>query len=236
MRLRRVVFARRGAVLCLSLALGACMTPASRTPGPAGPTAAFWRDPPRCVVVLPVVAEGEVSARMAEHALARHLSGRVATVLGPDARDRLTRHLALGLGDAAGSAYDRFRVAKGPKAARKRFADLTGCGYAAALSLHATRRFALVWGEARVELALRIVDLRDGTVLWQGRQRASRGAGGLPASPVGLALAMGQAGHFVADGDLLASVLDDGLRALLAGLPDMRGAPSALPPSLGPIP
>ncbi|WPZ32205.1 hypothetical protein T8K17_13235 [Thalassobaculum sp. OXR-137] len=203
------------------------------------------------MAILPAAASGEIAARVAEHALTRHLSGRVDTVIGPEARDRLTRRLALDLAPAAfpefsqdasldsGVPYDDFRVTERQSVERKRFAERVGCGHGAELSVHATRTFAVVWSVAQVDLALRLVDLRHGVTLWRSRHRASRGAGGVPASPVGLALALGQAGLFVADRDLLASVLDDGLRAVLRDLPDMRGhphSPPPVPPPPGPIP
>lgn len=232
MRLIRAAPIWRGLVLGALVLLPACLA----VPAPErieGPTADFWRDPPTCVVVLPAAASGEIPAREAEHALARHLSGRVETVIGPDGRDRLTRRLAIDLAPG-----DQIRVAERRLVERERFAERAGCGHGAELSVTATRTFAVVWSAAQVDLALRIVDLRHGGTLWRARHRASRGAGGVPASPVGLALALGQAGLFVADRDLPASVLDDGLRALLRGLPDMRGGgmPQPLPQPLPPRP
>lgn len=205
-----------GAALLLWL-LGACMhsgrddPPERGVPPVSGPAVGFWRALPDCVVVLPArVIAGEaaaVDARTAERAFARHLSDRVAVVIGPDRRAAVTRERALDL--------------RHPED-RARYAALSGCGYGADLALGGGRRYAVIWTEARVVLDARLIDLKTGAVIWRGRHRARRGDGGLPVSPIGLAVAVGRAGGLADDGDLMVSVLADGLRALVASLPDIR--------------
>lgn len=197
--------------------LGACVHPGMDDPPlrddppVSGATLGYWRALPDCVVVLParVAVSGAVavSARTAERALARHLSDRVADVIGPDRRAAVTRERALDLRDPDD---------------RARYAALTGCAHGADLALGVGRRYAVIWTEATVVLDARLIELETGAVIWRGRHRERRGDGGLPVSPVGLAVAIGRAGGLAADGDLMASVLADGLRALVSTLPDIR--------------
>lgn len=171
---------------------------------------AFWRRAPDCVLVLPATTDatgGAVSPRSVERALATHLSGRVARVIGPDRRTAETRYLAL----------DLHRPED-----RARYAELSGCGHGVELSVAGGRSFALVWAGATLSLEASLVDLASGAVLWTARHRASRGDGGLPTSPLGLLVAVGRAGRIATDRNLTASVLADGLRALTASLPDTR--------------
>lgn len=195
------------AVLCAA-GLSACITVA--TPGPPVPpvvSAAFWRAAPECVVVLPAGAAGEVGARAAERAFARHLFGRFDSVIGPDRRDADTRSLALDLRHPGDRAH---------------YARASGCRHGAELAVAGGRSFAVIWADASLDLEARLLDLRTGDIIWSARHRASRGSGGLPTTPLGFLVVVGQAGAFAADADLVPSVLDDGLRALVATLPDIR--------------
>ena len=245
-RLCRAAGCAAGLGISLAAGLGACVSAPGPPPVAHRVTAGFWHDPPACVVILPAAVRGEISARSAERALARHLSGRVAGVIGPDARDRLTRHWALDLTSepaadpapflaAVEHPWQKNRRTNSPSAARKRFAERAGCPHGLALTLRSARHFALVWSEARIDLRARLIDLCTGDALWQADHRVSRGDGGLPTSPVGVALAVGRAGLFVAGPDLLASVLDDGLRALMATLPDTRTYSAAPPSGVPPV-
>lgn len=200
--------------------LGACMAGTARPPPEHGLEAGFWLDPPDCVVVLPGTASGAIAARAADRAFARHLSGRVAAVVGPDRRDAEIRDLALDLSHPVD---------------RARYADLTGCAHGAELVLTGDRTYAVIWAEAAVTLKARLLDLATGAVLWRARYRTARGDGGLPASPLGFAFAMGRAGVLAADDDLLPSVLDDGLRALVATLPDSRDYATSRNSSVRPL-
>lgn len=190
--------------LAMSVCLTACIAPVLRSPVEHDLAENFWRNPPVCVVVVPAVVAGEVPHRLAERALARHLFGRVAVVVGPDRRDAEARHLALDLTHPED---------------RARYGALAGCRHGAELELVGGRSYAVIWAEAAFDLKARLIDLATGDIVWSARHRASRSNGGLPISPVGLVVAAGQAGAFVADGDLLPSVLEDGLRALMATLP-----------------
>jgi len=198
---------RLTAIVALCIGLAGCVTPspASRVDHVLDPR--FWRAPPHCAVVLPAGVRGEVRTRAAERALARHLSGRVDAVIGPDRRDATLRRLGLDLGHPPD---------------RRVFAAASGCRHGVELMLAGGRAFALIWAEARMDLEARMIDLEDGEVMWRARHRASRATGGLPTSPLGLLVSVGRAGTFAADADLVPSVLDDGLRALIATLPDTR--------------
>ncbi|MCR9073113.1 MAG: DUF799 domain-containing protein [Alphaproteobacteria bacterium] len=193
-----------GPFVCL---LGACMAATGGTPPEHRVEAAFWTAPPECVVVLPAMVSGPLDVRAAERAFFRHLVGRIAVVVGPDRRDAETRALALDLrhpGD------------------RRRYADLTGCRHGVDLTVSGDRAYAVIWTEGSIALDAALIDLATGSTLWRSRHRATRGDGGLPTSPVGLAMALGRAGRLASDGELMPSVLDDALRRLVATLPDTR--------------
>lgn len=214
------------ALLPFLLLVGACVAPGARAPADHLVLPGFWDDPPDCVVVLPMAGaagaadESGLSAMAVERALARHLFGRTGSVIGPDRRDADAGRLALDLrhpGD------------------RARYADLAACRHGAELTVAGGRGYAVVWAEVSIDLKARLIDLATGTTLWQARHHGSRGDGGVPASPLGLALAVGQASMFATDGDVLSSVLDDGLRALVATLPDTRAYAASRNSSVRPL-
>ncbi len=106
----------------------------------------------------------------------------------------------------------------------------TGCawrrrsaaGSAAVSRLRGGRAWGLVWSETRIAVEVAILAFADGRPRWRGAAVARRGGGGLPLSPVSALLATGLAAQAVLDDGVLPSVLDDALRAALAGLPDLR--------------
>jgi hypothetical protein len=196
----------RVTVVLIALLVAGCV-PLAADPPVYTLSDALWRAAPDCVVVLPAGTAGEVAAQHAERAFARHLSGRIAQVIGPGRRTREARHLGLDLrhpGD------------------RTAYADLVGCRHGAEFRLAGGRSWALIWAEAAIDMEARLLELTTGRVLWEARHRVARQQGGLPISPVGLLIAAGTTGAFVAQADLVPSVLDDGLRALVATLPDLR--------------
>lgn len=201
--------------LAVAIALAACAPVATPIAGPGGnaddgaAASSLWYDPPACVVVMPIAAVPALGLAPAavEAALARQLAGHVDRVVGPDRRAALTRRLGLDL-DHPGD--------------RRRFATLTGCRHAALARIDGGHSWAVVWSETRVGLALAVLRLDDGRALWRGGGSARRGDGGLPLSPLSVAVGAGLAARAALDRDRVASVLDDALRAALLRLPDFR--------------
>lgn len=196
--------------LAAALGLAAC-APATQMPAveTGGSTPGLWANPPDCVTVMRIEVDPVVGlpAPAIEAAVARHLSGRVETVIGPARREALTRRLGLDLNHAGD---------------RERFAALTGCRHAALARVWGGRAWAVVWSEAQIGVDLAIVGLAEGRPGWQTRRVARRGDGGLPLSPVSAVMATGLAARAALDGGVMESVLDDALRAAAADLPDFR--------------
>lgn len=172
---------------------------------------AFYDDPPRCAFVLPTQGpKAQVGrARIVETALARQLSHRLERVIGPDRRDRLSRRLAIDPSTSSG---------------RKRFAAVTKCAGAVEVSTKGMETtFVVVWAQARLEMAARLIRASDGTELWRGHHSASRSEGSFPLSPVSLPMGAFSASRFHGDNDVLPSMADDVARRIVASLPDTRG-------------
>lgn len=175
----------------------------------AGPTGEFFKDPPRCVVVLSAPSVGHVVAaeRMAE-ALARHLSGRFNRVIQPGERRRLVRRMAVDLSHPADARH---------------FAAAQACpGLLRWQILRAGEDNAVVWSQKHLSLSAELVRARDGAVLWRAGAAAERSSGDPPLSLFSLPLALIRAAEFQTDDDAVASMLDDVARRLFASLPDVR--------------
>lgn len=217
-----VPWARRALTLLAMVAAHACapqmVTPPDMTPvrgaGGAGygPRDAFMRDPPACVVALPLKSPGrpELATRDVEASVERFLAIRFDRVLAGRNRDRQARHLALDL------ERPRDLVI---------FAARTGCHHALSVKMGGGGlSYAVIWAERRVELELRLSRIGDrGSLLWSGRAGGSRGDGGLPFSPLGIAGAMFRAGQVASARDQGLSLVDDLLRRIMTSLPDVRG-------------
>ncbi len=175
-------------------------------------TRAFYESPPRCAFILPSQGEAAKSrpGRMIEEAAARQLSFRIERVIGPDHRDRLTRELAIDPTTPKG---------------RMRFAQATGCDTAVEIVTNGLETtFVVVWAQAKLHLAMRLVRARDGKELWRAAHVASRSEGTIPLSPVSFPIGAFSAGRFHGDDDVFPSMADDVARRIVASLPDTRGA------------
>ncbi len=170
----------------------------------------FYRDPPYCVVVLPIRVDGRPVAfsGVVERTLARHLADRVERVIGPMERDHLVRDLAVDLSDER----DRRTFARQQRCAHTVEAEPWRDG----------DTYALFWSEARIGLDVRMRRARDGFVVWRARHAATRSEGGLPTSVIGAALNLFAAGAQHADPDVRLSVADDAVRRIVVSLPDTR--------------
>ncbi len=175
----------------------------------AGPTDAFYSDPPQCVVVLAGPAKAGIAAgdRIAA-ALARQLSGRVAKVIHPLQRRRMERELAVDLDH--------------PDDARH-FAAAANCpAYLRWQVLDAGFDQTPVWSRKHLLIGAELIRAADGAILWRAQSAAARSSGDVPLSVFSLPLALVRSTTFQNDDDAVASLLDDLARRLLATLPDVR--------------
>jgi hypothetical protein len=206
------------AMVCLLLALGACTATEYRAYEERSPAEAplagrqvfykvepaFYDRPPDCVVVLAPSGPPE-AAGLLEEALARHLAGRMARVVGPLERRRAERSLAVDLGDENG---------------RKVFAAASGCpAFLQSRIIDTDSGSALVWSGRRFGAAVEMTRAADEAVLWQASHTASRSDGGVPLSPLSLPVSVFNALRFGQDSDQLPSMVDDVVRRMIVTLP-----------------
>jgi hypothetical protein len=207
------------ALVCLLLALGACTATEYRAYEERSPAEAplagrqvfykvepaFYDRSPDCVVVPAGPPE---AAGLLEEALARHLAGRVARVVGPLERRRAERGLALDLADE--NSRRHYASASGcPVFLRSRVSDSAG-------------ESALVWSGRRFGAELELVRVPGEVMLWQASHTASRSDGGVPLSPFSLPVSVFNALRFGQDTDQFPSMVDDAVRRMVVTLPDLR--------------
>lgn len=171
---------------------------------------AFYQDPPACAVVMPFAGTATNDPRtvIVEESLARQLSIHLSRVIGPRARERWVRDLAVDL------ANERDR---------KTLARASGCGFLLESAPWGEGAvFALFWTQERVGLEVRLLRARDGVLLWKARHVATRSEGGIPLSPLSAVYNILSVGDFKADGDVPVSLVDDATRRMVQTLPDTR--------------
>ena len=170
---------------------------------------ALFDDPPSCAMVLPL--QGTPSPEhgdILERALARQLSERLPRVIGPRERRALAR---------------RYGLEPGNPADWPSFARLTGCDALLDAALTEARDdYLLVWAERSLGLEAALIRIDDHEVLWRARHKVSRSDGGLPISPLSLAIEGADAARFTADDDILPSLADDLVRRIMVTLPNFR--------------
>ena len=81
--------------------------------------------------------------------------------------------------------------------------------------------YLLVWTRRRIALDVQLVRHSDNRVLWRSSARVERNAGGLPMSPVSIALGMATAARAQFDRDELPSMIDDVVRQAFSTLPQI---------------
>lgn len=169
----------------------------------------FHRDPPDCAIVLPVQAGASADfADTVEHAVARHLGGKLSRVIGPAMRRQAERDLVLDFTDPGD---------------RARFARQKNCRHVLRIRhAVATDTYAVIWSDRSLTIDLSLQRVRDGAIVWRAAHTASRGDGGLPLSPIGLGGAALRAGLSHGDTGIFPSLLDDAMRRMFATLPDTR--------------
>ena len=214
--------ARLGLLAGLLVLLAACVNTSygSYQAAEAPPTAqerrvdyeisrSLFDNPPDCAMVLPLQgAPSPEQADILERALARQLSERLPRVIGPRERRKLARRYALEPGNPA----------DWPSLTR-----LTECDSLLDAALTEARDdYALVWAQRSLGLETALIRIADLTVLWRARHKAARSDGGLPLSPLSLAMEGADAARFAADNDVLPSLADDLARRILITFPDFR--------------
>jgi hypothetical protein len=177
-------------------------------------TRAFFEDPPACATVLSFAAAsgsgdgGAGEGALVEDAVSRHLSLKLARVIGPHSRDRLARDMAVDLVDP------RHRAAFARNARCDAFVTVRPWG--------GEGMFAVFWTQARIGIEIEMTRARDGRLLWKARHSATRSEGGLPLSPFAAAFSLFEVGRFETDGDMPASIIEDAVRRVATTLPDAR--------------
>jgi hypothetical protein len=170
---------------------------------------AFFREPPTCITVLPVLYSGDRQFKfLVEEAVARYLSVKAERIIGPLERQKMERRLALDLEEVSD---------------RQIFTKQLRCKHFAQPEIrHVETTYALVWAQRKLELGLQIHGYERKNLLWKASHLASRGDGGLPLSPFSLGSALFAAGREHQDKDTLPSMIDDSFRRMLIKLPDTR--------------
>lgn len=177
---------------------------------------AYYRAMPDCVTVLPI-APGTLDrggALRLEEAVALRLRGIFGDVIGPRRRAAIAR--SNGIDESI--ATDR-----------KAFIAALGCRYFIRITPHngTGRHYSLFWTEVSASLSLTLFAFdTDGKErgLWQSRGTRRRGDGGIPVSVLSAAGSAVRAGRMASDPEVMASVTDDVLRAMIAELPNLQHA------------
>ena len=170
----------------------------------------FYRNFPDCALVMPPSGgrTRSIFHGMIEETLALRIAGKISRVVGAAERDLEARRMAFDLL----RPDDRLALAAALDCGTIVVTDLTGADHS----------FLLVWSEVRIGLDVRLVRIRDERVLWRGRHVADRSAGGLPLSPLGIAVQAFSSVRFSSDREVWHSVLDDAVRRIVSTLPDAR--------------
>lgn len=169
---------------------------------------AYRHQPPRCVAILPLKRQAP-AAPDADGTLAvrRALYAHLAPQGKRDVELARVEHVLQSLdGD--------------DDARRKALGEKLGCD--AVLEGEVTEfasEFLGVYSRVAVGAELRMRRARDGELLWMGRHSASSYGGGLPLSPVGLAMGIIDAAGNASEEQLL-RVTDDLARRLIGTIPD----------------
>jgi hypothetical protein len=171
---------------------------------------AYFSDFPDCTIIMPTrTAAGlENFKPLVEEALGYHMTKKVSRVVGRAERDLRARQAALEVG--------RMEDRKGP-------AEATGCKtllYSRVVG--PGRTYLVVWSQVQIGLEVVMLRAADGHVLWKARHIADRSDGGLPLSPIGIAVDTFTSAQFSSDREISESVVDDAVRRLVRSLPNAR--------------
>lgn len=172
---------------------------------------AFYETPPRCVMIMPVLAKKKIdpkTAELVEDTVSRYATNRFDKTV-------TARHVKFA---SRKRAYDPAH-----KGDRKRLGLALRCDTQLEIKTVGIENFyAVVWTDLSVAIQLTLVSSRDGAVLWRGKHKARRTDGGLPIGILGLGAGTFSAGKLASDRDVLPSMIDDAVRRVMASLPDTR--------------
>jgi hypothetical protein len=171
---------------------------------------AYYQNPPRCVMVAPIMVEGmtEAATLMIEGAIIRHAAQRVDRVIEAHRVYKKLRAMALDIKN------------------QKHLRHLARSFNCDAIMMPETKgaqgAYAVVFAQVSFGLKLTLTRARDGEVMWRGSHQASRSGGGLPLGLLGIPIIAFKAGRFSSDADVLPSMVDDVTRRIFASLPNIR--------------
>jgi len=166
---------------------------------------------PDCVIVMPATTTSALTrlAPLVEASLAHHMTRKVSRVIGPRARKIAALQKSLDLDDPG----DQDELANSLDCGAFLLPFISGAG----------QRNLLVWSQVQIALEVRMVRSGDRQVLWKARHIAERSGGGLPLSPVGIAVNAFTSARFSIDfRDVTVSVIEDAVRRIVQSLPDAR--------------
>jgi len=171
---------------------------------------AYFSDFPDCTIIMPTrTAAGlEYFKPLVEEALGHHMTKKMSRVVGGTERDLRARQASLEIG----RTEDRMALAKETGCKTLLYSRVVGPGHT----------YLVVWSQVQIGLEVVMLRAADGHVLWKARHIADRSDGGLPLSPIGLAVDTYSSTQFSSDREVAASVVDDAARRLVRSLPDAR--------------
>jgi hypothetical protein len=171
---------------------------------------AYFSDFPDCTIIMPTrTAAGlEFFKPLVEEALGHHMTKKVSRVIGGTERDIRARRAAL----EVGRTEDRKELAEATGCKTLLYSRVVGPGHT----------YLVVWSQVQIGLEVVMLRAADGHVLWKARHIADRSDGGLPLSPIGLAVDTYSSTQFSSDREIAVSVVDDAVRRLVRSLPNAR--------------
>ena len=171
---------------------------------------AYFSDFPDCTIIMPTrTAAGlEDFKPLVEGALGHHMTKKVSRVVGGTERDLRARQASL----EVGRTEDRKGLAEATGCKTLLYSRVVGPGHT----------YLVVWSQVQIGLEIVMLRAADGQVLWKARHIADRSGGGLPLSPIGLAVDTYASTQFSSDREIAESVVDDAVRRLVRSLPDAR--------------
>ena len=165
----------------------------------------LYKEAPNCVIIWPTQAP---KMPKVEAAVARYASERFARVIGPKLRERNVRKWAFDLRT---------------RADRQAFSRNVKCPFG--IDINTARRnrdYFVVWSQQRLLLVLALKEIGQKKTLWSAHHIAKRSGGGIPLSPISIAINAAEAGFHQTDNDVAASLIDDAVRRMIVTLPDLR--------------
>jgi hypothetical protein len=182
----------------------------------------FLRSYPDCVAVMPVVGNHRdtYGAMLVEQSLVRHLYQKITRVIGPIERDYIARRLGADLSIPTDVE------------------DVLEAGncdaYLVAEVLQPEMTSVLVWSQIRLGVDAKLMQTKDGKILWQAQHMGQRSAGGVPFSVLGVVTETYESTTFSSDKEVMYSIIDDVVRRIVAAIPNgvMLSSRASLNPSV----